>query len=254
MRRRPVAFHQARTEEPVVAARGTRVWGRLLRSMFVVCALVLLSSALILCRSALHRDLSVVRHYHPPGVQPVQDGSHLRVMAYNIARGRGSRSFSGRGELHRVFSHSSRQDVLDNVRQVAAVIREADAGVVALNEVDVHNTSSFDLDFVEVLRSELSGAYPYAAHDTKWLFCLPFYQHHTGNAILSKYPLEEAKNIDLGEGGLFNTLWALTRHLQPRSDSHRRPSPWSPRIWSRRTTHSESSAARPHTERGSPAG
>ena len=97
MRRRPVAFHQARTEEPVVAARGTRVWGRLLRSMFVVCALVLLSSALILCRSALHRDLSVVRHYHPPGVQPVQDGSHLRVMAYNIAHGRGSRSFSGRG-------------------------------------------------------------------------------------------------------------------------------------------------------------
>ena len=142
MRRRPVAFHQARTEEPVVAARGTRVWGRLLRSMFVVCALVLLSSALILCRSALHRDLSVVRHYHPPGVQPVQDGSHLRVMAYNIAHGRGSRSFSGRGELHRVFSHSSRQDVLDSLRQVAAVIREADAGVVALNKGDVHNTSS----------------------------------------------------------------------------------------------------------------
>ena len=253
MRRRPVAFHQARTEEPVVAARGTRVWGRLLRSMFVVCALVLLSSALILCRSALHRDLSVVRHYHPPGVQPVQDGSHLRVMAYNIAPGRGSRSFSGRGELHRVFSHSSRQDVLDSLRQVAAVIREADAGVSCPQRRGCPQHEQLDLDFVEVLRSELSGAYPYAAHDTKWLFCLPFYQHHTGNTILSKCPLEEAKNIDLGEGA--STLsGAVTRHLQPRSDSHRRPSPWSPRIWSRRTTHSESSAPRPHTERGSPVG
>ena len=202
MRRRLVAVY----EESLASARGASA-RRLLRGMLLLCALVLLVSGGRLCHSGFLRDLSVVRHYRAPTAHPAQDSSRLRVMAYNIAHGRGSRSFSGQGEFQRVFSHASRQSVLDNLRQVAGVIRAADASVVALNEVDVHNTSSFDLDFVEVLLSELSGEYPYAVHGTKWLFCMPFYQHHTGNAILSRYPLEEAENIDLGEGNLFNGLW-----------------------------------------------
>ncbi|MBW3657669.1 MAG: endonuclease/exonuclease/phosphatase family protein [Actinobacteria bacterium] len=114
----------------------------------------------------------------PTGAAP-GDGFPVRVMLYNVHMG-----FDTRGRL--------------DTDALAAVVAEQGADVVVLNEVDRGWFLNGSHDVLHLLAGELDMPYVFApAADEIW-----------GNAILSRYPLEDARDAALPRGGA-----AMTRSL-----------------------------------------
>lgn len=100
----------------------------------------------------------------------------LRIVSYNI---------------HKGFDPLNQKYILSDIREL---IRSADADLVCLQEVigenkTLANRGEIDNQF-EFLADSFWNHYSYAKNAT--------YDHgHHGNLILSKYPIDEFKNIDL---------------------------------------------------------
>ncbi len=128
--------------------------------------------------------------------QPVP-GKTLRVMTWNVA-------FGGGGSGTAMDVHEA-AEVQGNLRAQALLIREADADVVFLQEVDKPSDRSGEIDQFQVL-IELAG-YAHGCYITTWnLNYLPMPvwppsrqigRVHSGQAILSRYPIEECIRIPM---------------------------------------------------------
>jgi len=123
----------------------------------------------------------------------VQSGDTISVVSWNIHYGGGPTLEVGRGQ--------TRSEVIDHLESIAANIRSWQPDIVALQEVDRNAIRSHGIDQLQWLQ-EATGM-PYAAWTTTWdAKWVPspglnpkeqIGQVHSGQAILSRFPLSDAR-------------------------------------------------------------
>ena len=115
----------------------------------------------------------------------VEHDRPLRIAAYNIAHGRGTArsNFSDKVE---------RRQRLDDIGKL---LRELDADVVVLNEVDFSSIWSGHENQADTIAT--AAGYRYRAEEVNIDASLPFASLRFGNAVLSRYPIVEAEVINL---------------------------------------------------------
>ncbi len=126
---------------------------------------------------------------HTGDVGPTEgrtDGT-IRVACYNIAHGRGIATSNWDG--------GSFKERKARLQQIADLLKELDADVVVLNEVDFDSSWSLNINQAQSLAT-LSG-YPYWAEQRSLDFRILAWNWQFGNAILSKHPITHASALDL---------------------------------------------------------
>ncbi len=109
----------------------------------------------------------------------------LRVLAWNIAHGRGT--------VESNWDGGDRDTRLRRLHDIARVILEQNADIVVLNEVDFDSTWSYGVNQAEILARE--AGYPYRAEQVNIRLSLPFFHLEFGNALLSRHPITKARWI-----------------------------------------------------------
>ena len=140
----------------------------------------------------------------PESSAPIENNGRLRVACYNIAHGRGlaSSNLTG-GDLE----ERSRR-----LREIAEQLRQMDADVVVLNEVDFESSWSYGVNQAEEL-ARLAG-YPYRVEQRNLDLRVAFWTLRFGNAVLSRYPITSSQLIDLpGDSRLETTLGGKKRAI-----------------------------------------
>ncbi len=120
----------------------------------------------------------------------------LRIIAYNIAHGRGT------GDSNWTDA-ATRHNHLD---AIADFLKAQDADVVVLNEVDYSAVWSGHENQAE--RIARAAGYRYRAEQRNIDSAVPFAALRFGNAILSRYPIVEAYVIDLPGYAALETMLA----------------------------------------------
>jgi endonuclease/exonuclease/phosphatase family metal-dependent hydrolase len=142
-------------------------------------------------------EWAVMREAHPwdePGVFGLPEdtaGEYLTILAWNIAHGRGD---VPEGWLSN-WRGGTGEDRISRLIHIADVIREVDADVVLLNEVDFEAQWSGHLNQGEIL-ARVTG-YPSWIEQRNYDLWLPFLRWSFGNALLSRMPVPEAGWVDL---------------------------------------------------------
>ena len=111
----------------------------------------------------------------------------LRIVSYNIAHGRGPIEDNWRGG-----SIADRERRLD---AISDLLRELNADVVVLNEVDFDSSWSFGLNQAQYL-AERAG-YRYRVEQRNLDFRILLWTWRFGNAVLSRYPITNATELSL---------------------------------------------------------
>jgi endonuclease/exonuclease/phosphatase family metal-dependent hydrolase len=109
--------------------------------------------------------------------------NRLLVVAYNIAHGRGQARTNW-------VDNDERQARLG---EIAGVLRDVDADIVVLNEVDFASVWSAHINQAESI-ARLAG-YPYRVEQRNLDAAVPFVSLRFGNAVLSKYPIIDAQRV-----------------------------------------------------------
>lgn len=110
----------------------------------------------------------------------------LRIVTYNIAHGRGAIDDNWQE------SNAAKRD---RINQIAQFLAKTDADVVVLNEVDFDSTWSGHQNQAAAIATEVGFAYRVEQRNLDFRFLYGSWKF--GNAILSKYPIIEAKVVDL---------------------------------------------------------
>lgn len=110
----------------------------------------------------------------------------LKVAAWNIAHGRGTAKSNW---------NEKPEPKVGRIVEIAHFIRELDADVVVLNEVDFSATWSGGLDQGQTIA--VHAGYPYYARQCNMDLGFLFGRWQFGNAILSRYPIEDAEVVEL---------------------------------------------------------
>jgi len=132
-----------------------------------------------------------------PG-KSTDDQASLRIASYNIAHGRGLPFVNWNGE-----SKEIRRQRLDDI---AAVLREMDADIVALNEVDFNASWSHKVNQAEYLAKQ--AGYAYWVEQRNLDFRIANYTWQFGNAILSRCPIKHAEPVQLPSYERWETFMA----------------------------------------------
>ena len=122
----------------------------------------------------------------------------LRVVSYNIAHGRGLATSNWEG--------GDREERKAHLDQIAKLLRETNADVVVLNEVDFDSSWSHTVNQARYLAEE--AEYPFWAEERNLDFRVLAWKWRFGNAVLSKYPIIKAKVVDLPGYSTWETLLA----------------------------------------------
>ncbi len=109
----------------------------------------------------------------------------LRVVAYNIAHGRGTGDSNWTDEGTRS----------ERLKDIAALLRDLNADVVVLNEVDFSSVWSGHENQAEMIAEQ--AGYRYRAEQSNIDASVPFVSLRFGNAVLSHHPIVETEFIDL---------------------------------------------------------
>ncbi len=112
--------------------------------------------------------------------------SILRVATWNIAHGRGAVDSNWK---------EGGDQKLDRVDQIAEAIQKLDADVVILNEVDFSATWSGGND--QAAQIALKAGYPVCIKQANLDFGFLYGRWYFGNAILSRFPVSDAKVVRL---------------------------------------------------------
>jgi endonuclease/exonuclease/phosphatase family metal-dependent hydrolase len=167
-------------------------------------------------------------HTNLAGKEDTVEKSTLRVASYNIAHGRGCTDVNFNGE-----TAAQRFERLD---AIASLLTEINADVVVLNEVDFDASWSGHVDQASYLAKR--AGYHYVAKERNLDFRILGWTWCFGNAVLSKYPITQAQEIDLPGYSTWETILAgkkrglncvvgfpsggevriLATHLSPRSE------------------------------------
>lgn len=127
--------------------------------------------------------VSIFASEDPPG-EPASAVRSLRVGAWNIAHARGPEL----GQKNSV--HPDRASLDAQLQQLAETIRRHNLDLVVLNEVDFDAHWSHGVNQAARI-AELAG-YPYRAEQRNFDVFLPLRTLRFGNAVLSRFPIEEA--------------------------------------------------------------
>jgi endonuclease/exonuclease/phosphatase family metal-dependent hydrolase len=131
--------------------------------------------------------------------QPDESGE-LRVVAYNIAHGRGNARNTSN------WTGESTEERLKRLNEIAALLTDLDADVVVLNEVDFDSSWSHGINQARHLAEQ--AGYPFWAEQRNLDFRFLFWTWRFGNAVLSRHPIIEAEVIDLPGFSRWETLLA----------------------------------------------
>lgn len=115
--------------------------------------------------------------------------SSLIVATFNIAHGRGMAAGN--------WSEGAKPKN-ERVAAIAAKIRDVDADVVVLNEVDFESTWSGHQNQAAAIAK--AAGYPYRVEQRNLDFRFLYGSFRFGNTILSRYPITDAKAIDFPAG------------------------------------------------------
>lgn len=115
----------------------------------------------------------------------------ITILAWNIAHGRGD---VRQGWMNN-WRGGTREQRVSRLMEMARTIREADADIVVLNEVDFRAQWSHNLDQGEILAR--GAGYPFWVEQRNYDFQLPFLGFAFGNALLSRLPLLEAEWVEI---------------------------------------------------------
>ncbi len=121
---------------------------------------------------------------------PIRELSRrVRIGTYNIAHGRGPHDDNHAG------GDQAERDA--RLTDIAALLRDVDADIWVLNEVDFDSAWSYGIDQARVLADR--AGYPYVATQTNLDVpgFVPTGPYRFGNAILSKVPLDDCAVIAL---------------------------------------------------------
>lgn len=122
----------------------------------------------------------------------------IRVACYNIAHGRGLAVSNWDG--------GSRAERIARLDEIADLLRRIDADVVVLNEVDFDASWSHSVNQAQYLADK--AGYPYRAEQRNLDFQILFWTWRFGNAVLSKYPITDARVVDLPGYSSWETVLA----------------------------------------------
>lgn len=118
------------------------------------------------------------------------DSGPIRILAWNIAHGRGAlepdpfRNWRG-----------SRSDRLARLHRIADVVRNVDADVVLLNEVDFDAGWSHGVNQAEFIAA--AAGYPFRVEQRNFDVRTPIESWAFGNAVLSRLPIEGVEWVEL---------------------------------------------------------
>lgn len=111
----------------------------------------------------------------------------LTLASYNIAHGRG-------GDTNVTnWQKKSRSDLLKHLDAIANQIQTSGSDIVVLNEVDFSSVWSSHINQAEYIAKR--AGYRYVTEQRNFDIAFPLIRFRFGNAILSRYPIEEATLI-----------------------------------------------------------
>ena len=167
-------------------AKKRRKWlGLLAVGMLILFVPYLVSRALAPQRQISVREISGV-HAAVPTSEKDEAAKTIRVAAYNIAHGRG---------LSDETNWTEKSDLTNRLDQIASVLRDLDADVVILNEVDFDSSWSHHIDQAQYLAER--ACFRFVAQQRNLDFRVLGWTWRFGNAILSKFPIDRARLIKL---------------------------------------------------------
>ena len=111
----------------------------------------------------------------------------VRILCYNIAHGRGPVDSNSEG--------GNRQVREDRLNKIAELLKNINADVVVLNEVDFDTSWSYSVNQAAFLAEKAGYAYRVEQRNLDFRFLL--WKWRFGNAVLSKFPISKAEVIDL---------------------------------------------------------
>ncbi len=112
----------------------------------------------------------------------------IRIGCFNMAHGRGDEPGGSNWE------GGSRQERADRLDQIAELLRDQDLDLLVLNEVDFNCSWSFGVNQAEYLAKACS--FPFRCEQRNLDAGIPFLRIAIGNAILSRFPIQEAGCVD----------------------------------------------------------
>jgi len=110
----------------------------------------------------------------------------LRVVTYNIAHGRGLADNN--------CQIGDRQTHLNRLDEIAALLRDSQADIVVLNEVDFDAVWTSSVD--QAVHIAEKAGFEFVVEQRNFDMAIPFAGLRWGNAILSKYPVSNPQCID----------------------------------------------------------
>lgn len=122
----------------------------------------------------------------------------IRVACYNIAHGRGVAESN--------WSGSTAKGRMDRLNAIGQLLKEIDADVVVLNEVDFDSSWSHSVNQAEFL-AKVAG-YPFRVEERNIDFRVLWWKWRFGNAVLSRFPIEQARVIELPDYATWETVLA----------------------------------------------
>lgn len=158
------------------------------------------------------------------GMSDMPDRTHgsVRVLTLNLAHGRGT-------AFHQAFTGRAR--ILANLDAVAEVIRDVDADIVALQEVDAPSAWSGGFDHLDYLARR--AGFDHTFHGIHANVRRPRLAYGTG--VMSRFPIRSGRSWKFAKNALDTKGYVLTRieapavtldvvsvHLDFKRDSERR--------------------------------
>ncbi len=132
--------------------------------------------------------LRAARSFGPEGAPSAAPAAtdRLRIGTYNIAHGRGLADSNWAGR--------DRQASAERLRAIAGLLAEQRLDVVVLNEADFGSTWSRGVNQAEAIARE--AGFPWRAEGRNIDVGMPFMALRFGNAVLSRFPIVEARAVD----------------------------------------------------------
>lgn len=118
-------------------------------------------------------------------IAPPQAPASLRVATFNIAHARGGEFGASN------WTGASAPEVLSHLAKIARQVADADVEVLVLNEVDFEASWSRSIDQAKEIAAR--AGFRYVVEQRNVDVSLPFRRYRFGNAILSRYPVAEAR-------------------------------------------------------------
>lgn len=190
------------TAPPILSSKGSKIVKILLWRKRRWLGVGLLILTILLCPYAFSRVISPWRQVtlHSIAIDEPQESpvTELGLACYNIAHGRGLATSNWEG--------GDRAERLARLDQIAELLKQMDADVVVLNEVDFDSSWSYSVNQAGYL-AERAG-YAYWAEERNLDFRFLAWKWRFGNAILSRYPIANAEVVDLPSYETWETVLA----------------------------------------------